>query len=1424
MFKSNANLLIFIKSFICLVLFVQIIECETLSSIKFENGQYNGILVGIDEDSVSPGDCSGILENLKVVLTILNFKLRFTYTETQFLFQTTLLPLLSEKLHQATDGRAVLGQIVILLPRTWMYNDCGLFNASVILDASPFHSYQRSDIQITTNHPLTAGDTLPWTSQFRPCGQPAISIIIPVPFVLNSIRISDHLRAQLLLHEWIKFRYGAFDEMGYDERQEEDNTYPDDNPFPPCYTYEMQAYLNHCSDSPELSALANNASSCTLDFIERNKETLLSALGKGNTSIMSAPYLPDSNRTKLCNKSSHNPWLPTKQNLYCDQRSVAEVVFSNPDFNLTSLNRPEPDFRQNTFPPEIRILRHQRRYEPGFAFVIEDTEEMRRTYKLLHVKQAITQFFQVLNETEVYVAIYSGESITSSRNLKLQTDSNKIELLSFIPDLNSKFSEHSSRESTQFAPVIQQVVETLNTLQLVSWNVFLFSATEAPVNDMLSSISLFQDTPHTISVFTFENSSVIESSFSDEWLKWYAIPNTRNVVTLPFCVFQRSPGGPCSFRTSSLILDHLVGILNEQQFHPRFLQNPTDPVTIKNQAGAKVRFEMPTSSNVTSEVKQIYLFMNIPDNAILDLNEFIKLTAHTGTCSVTKLLDSNTTIVFTGLDCNIGQNSFWEIEIKTPISSAPETLLLSLNTWIEFELTTRLLVTQSLGVSDLTSGILPSASNNLVPLYVSLQTEQGNPVLHAQVRLRIYSSSSLIVNENENYMQIILLDDGMYGAGADQTKNDGVYSAYLPGLNATFHVPQLQVESTADTRILDKIQPSKAILLDETLHAKCCGAIIHEKESRNVASKIRFQSLHLGFKSNETFQPRFPPGAVIGPIKILRDADTSLTIQFVAAQAASDAKVSSYQACCVTRSATEVDNFLPPGADSCKPNSVKCDSIQNPGFNQTCELDKDNLVRLWVPPQDSQIPQLTCALQAKDDDRELGRVSQRVFYVEVTNALKSMYDNPQHCEEFSLSDKCLPIWIFWVMIGCLGFLLLVLLILVCCWCFCSRKNKKKGPKSYSADKENVLAVHYTPPSEPAHSRNKMPDPHIRPDEEHNDDSKVVKELFVNHAYIQDGDGEIKIIADNGQILRKPKGNSNERREGPRTNASMSPPLLSTRQQQVENDLNMQVFMPEYSVQKPPSRPSRLNREGKMRGVKRGGAERPEIIHSNPMLMSQSTPTHNSSSLGRVPHQEMEMQVLQHHSADPALVYASISRSGRLKPIPNPKQPTYDPHYQVPQPVTFTRPSHAHRPVVPRNPPPLRMSPPQMPEYPTTTADSDSSTRHDPRGRRRVPPRFTKPPPYPTGSQLVNERQHHSQNHLGGGRGGTPVQLPSMAPPVPPPRYDRSGAVTPKRQAIEAVQTFSSRQEMMSTDEDDSDEWDDGDNTYDLHNTTGVSYA
>ena len=102
--------------------------------------------------------------------------------------------------------------MIIVVPSSWRDSKC----QTIIRPPSEGTPYQNADIVVSDKHSLYNND--PFTQQSSGCGQPGDYIRLPYSFVTN-YNSSFEDGTKQLVKEWAKFKYGIFDEMGFQVRK-----------------------------------------------------------------------------------------------------------------------------------------------------------------------------------------------------------------------------------------------------------------------------------------------------------------------------------------------------------------------------------------------------------------------------------------------------------------------------------------------------------------------------------------------------------------------------------------------------------------------------------------------------------------------------------------------------------------------------------------------------------------------------------------------------------------------------------------------------------------------------------------------------------------------------------------------------------------------------------------------------------------------------------------------------------------------------------------------------------------------------------------------------------------------------------------------------------------------------------------------------
>ncbi|XP_055526468.1 calcium-activated chloride channel regulator 1-like [Wyeomyia smithii] len=372
------------------------------SSVYIDKSSYKNIVVEI-KDSVPVENCQATLHNLEIMLT----------SASQYLFS-------------AIDGRVYFGEISIVLPARWP-NSCIPYNQT-----RTSASGERSDVTIRSN---THAESLIWTDQFSGCGEPGDQIYI------DSEILGRETIGREFVREWAKYRYGVFDEIGYDK----------DPIYPRCYINDdHEVKLTGCSDAPVNDhGLCGSPTSPPVpynisDILDRN----------ARTSIMFAAEAPSV--TMFCDEGTHNRYAPSKHNQMCDRRSTLDVILKHPDFASDAQIAVNPSVIVNTSPKFSYTTRKSTRY----VIIIDETLDMQLRESWSFLRSAIRKWvvYDLPANTEIGMVLANDtatEKILQISSLHIQE--NKDLVASFIP-----YSPSDSRQPACLTCAISDAISMLN--------------------------------------------------------------------------------------------------------------------------------------------------------------------------------------------------------------------------------------------------------------------------------------------------------------------------------------------------------------------------------------------------------------------------------------------------------------------------------------------------------------------------------------------------------------------------------------------------------------------------------------------------------------------------------------------------------------------------------------------------------------------------------------------------------------------------------------------------------------------------------------------------------------------------------------------------------------------------------------------------
>ncbi|XP_038061541.1 calcium-activated chloride channel regulator 1-like isoform X2 [Patiria miniata] len=264
----------------------------------------------------------------------------------------------SKYLYEATRKRAYFDKVTIIVPKTWTHKSEYKLPGNLTFDYA--------DVIVAPPNPRWA--PLQYTKQYQGCGQRGVHIHFMDEFLTDpEVELYYGPLGRVLVHEWGHLRWGLFDEypdaVGDPDNYQEFYFSPltqqfegvrcsyDHNAFPLKFFPESQMY-RPCNGGPDIGY----EEGCVYYVVANQDKDLVSS------SIMFSSY-PLGPIKYFCDNDSsdspnlHNREAPNKHNRLCTSRSNWEVLRDHEDFR-NNINPPR-EISEDDLMPEITIVQHQ---------------------------------------------------------------------------------------------------------------------------------------------------------------------------------------------------------------------------------------------------------------------------------------------------------------------------------------------------------------------------------------------------------------------------------------------------------------------------------------------------------------------------------------------------------------------------------------------------------------------------------------------------------------------------------------------------------------------------------------------------------------------------------------------------------------------------------------------------------------------------------------------------------------------------------------------------------------------------------------------------------------------------------------------------------------------------------------------------------
>ncbi|XP_071846825.1 calcium-activated chloride channel regulator 1-like [Apostichopus japonicus] len=381
------------------------------SGVKLENNEYTGIVVAIHEDEQ---------ENLELIEIIKEMFING-----------------SAYLYNATKKRTYFKEVTILIPLSW--------SDSPSYTAPGNARFEGADVIVGAYNPRFspggAEGAFPYTKQFAGCGEQSLYVHMTSSFLLNSDRWSSIVGdyGRVLVHEWGHYRWGLFNEYPdhiTDQDRAKDVYYSERNQIwepVSCTSDWLFTPLKYTgrSDEPYRRCLGDQTNGYENGCIMMPRPRQPSYI----TGSVMHSYLNFNQIVNFCDNNTndhghlHNSEAPTKQNERCDGRSCWEVMREHPDFNGYTNNPPREvhDVTPTFFVVRSKIMR--------IVLVLDTSGSMSTSARYLKLVDAARTYILTMAAQGTFIGIvdFDSDATTISALTEMTSDTVRRTLANLVP-------------------------------------------------------------------------------------------------------------------------------------------------------------------------------------------------------------------------------------------------------------------------------------------------------------------------------------------------------------------------------------------------------------------------------------------------------------------------------------------------------------------------------------------------------------------------------------------------------------------------------------------------------------------------------------------------------------------------------------------------------------------------------------------------------------------------------------------------------------------------------------------------------------------------------------------------------------------------------------------------------------------------------
>ena len=360
----------------------------------------------------------------------------------------------SHVLNRALKNSLHFKTVTIVVPSTWRDSKC----KTVIRTPKGDTPYGHADVLVSSEHPIHGWS--PYTQQSKGCGQSGDFIGLPYDFFTDFNRTWEIWGnpAKLFANEFAKFRFGIFDEFGFNR----------DKLYPNVFFHHGQLVPTGTSNTHVQGGWVSRSGVENCDPIKN--ECFFQANATQNPDVKCSlgnfHFLPNVHR--YCDPEEIKYLTPTKHNIACNGKSAIEVIMSHPDFKRINVNKARAS---SNLSPTFEIVRSPL---PQYVLLMETTDSMDSHDQWKWINKAAQKFIRYDLPVNSNLAIVTFNDMTKVEHnmVRINSDDIRARLADAIPD-----KYHLSRSTKKCVLCALQSVfnDVLSTENLAGTHIILMT-------------------------------------------------------------------------------------------------------------------------------------------------------------------------------------------------------------------------------------------------------------------------------------------------------------------------------------------------------------------------------------------------------------------------------------------------------------------------------------------------------------------------------------------------------------------------------------------------------------------------------------------------------------------------------------------------------------------------------------------------------------------------------------------------------------------------------------------------------------------------------------------------------------------------------------------------------------------------------------